>query len=203
MDISALGKGKEKGKQRGKDGGKYGKGKEKGKYGKDATKLDDANKKGPKCFYCGKMGHVKSECLKKKADQNSKGSGKSKDKGKGQTALEEPEQKHLQEDEWLLALTADEQDTEPQSKNRSSCFIKACCCTSVALDHFCVAPLLPESDILSLSSDIEWLLVDSGAAASTCPPSYAADAEYEDTPPTRYRGASGEAVMLRGRRRVR
>ena len=29
MDISALGKGKEKGKQKGKDGGKYGKGKEK------------------------------------------------------------------------------------------------------------------------------------------------------------------------------
>ena len=132
------------------------------------------------------MGHVKSECLKKKADQNSKGSGKSKDKGKGQTALEEPEQKHLQEDEWLLALTADEQDTRPKHDNTGSFFIEACYCTSVALDQSCVAPLLPEGDIMSLSSDIEWLLVDSGAAASACPPTYAADAEYEDTPPTRY-----------------
>ncbi len=46
--------------------------------------------------------------MKKKADEKSKGTSKGKEKGKQRTALEEPKLDELQQDEWLLKLTADD-----------------------------------------------------------------------------------------------
>jgi len=70
MEIGALGKGKKgkgKGKEKGKDGGAKGKGKDKGKSKTDKSKLE--------CYYCGKTGHIKSECRSFLADQKKKEQG--------------------------------------------------------------------------------------------------------------------------------
>ena len=69
VDVSVL-----KGKGKGKDGkSKDGKGKEgKGKTKDEAESKSSSPHKDKKCVYCGKIGHVKADCRKKRDDEERK-----------------------------------------------------------------------------------------------------------------------------------
>ena len=68
LEVDALRRdqGMGKGKERGKDEGK---GKENGKKQEDSWDTDVSKTEKTKCFYCGKLGHRKSECWKLAADK--------------------------------------------------------------------------------------------------------------------------------------
>ena len=99
MDISAApfkGKGKgKKGDTKGKDPKGKGKSENKGGKGKN-TKGKNSSTENPhkdkECRYCHKMGHIKSECRKRIADEkNAQGSGKNRPHSGAPHAEEEPE----------------------------------------------------------------------------------------------------------------
>ena len=99
MDISAArykGKGKgKKGDTKGKDPKGKGKSEDKGRKGKSSkgkTQKTENPHKDKECRYCHKMGHIKSECRKRIADEKAaQGSGKNRPHSGVPHAEEEPE----------------------------------------------------------------------------------------------------------------
>ena len=173
MDIGAVEKGKAKGK--GKSGGKdKGEGKKGfasrsdsgkgfGKDAKDAAKKPDSE---VVCFYCHKKGHRKADCRALAADRQKKPA--------GVNALTD---ENYGDQAWIFALEAIglEGGTGPSGTDSlarcQTCHPEASGAGLRALECDGVGD---EALLCEISaSDGELLMVDSGAAVSACPLSYA------------------------------
>jgi len=167
MDIGAVEKGKAKGK--GKSGGKdKGKGKSGGKD-KGKGKKEDAEKKPDSamvCFYCHKKGHRKADCRALAADRQKKPAEVNAltDENHGDQA-------------WIFALEAiDLEDGTGPSGTDSLARCQTCHpeASDAGLGALECDGVGDEALLCEISaSNGEWLMVDSGAAVSACPLSYA------------------------------
>ena len=189
MDVSVI-----KGKGgKGKDGmGKEGKGKEdkgKTKAKDDRDKFDpkSSSNKFKKCFYCDKIGHVRAECKKKKKRDDAERRNMSP-----QNSLNAPSVSPSP-----LGLT---NVTTSTSGASSSSLRQLTIPSYVSVEEF-HRPM--RIFALRYNSNVDRVMVDSGAAHSACPSDYANEHEVcEVQRKIQFQTASGELLEHHGEKLV-
>ena len=149
MEVDAI----KKGKSMGKGTGKF-KGKSEGQSSPSTSNLLNNGKTGSSsavtCHYCGKSGHKSTACFKQTCDLKGKGKGGARAHEVSAWGEQEPEY----HDHDLSWKGLDVMDTSEGN----------------LLGTHSVSPI----QVFNISPDINsWLLIDSGAAVSSCPPSWA------------------------------
>ncbi|CAK0906965.1 unnamed protein product, partial [Prorocentrum cordatum] len=208
MDTSAVEKARReaawKGKgKKGKEGkGRKGKGDDNSTDQKSQAAKDRAEKR---CFHCHKTGHVKSECRKFLAEQKKK---------KGTNAVEQeskptgaPPAASAAGRPSLVGASPIERLSPPEASNEhaqprqpflvGASPIEQLSHPGAANEH----ETFESKEIIGINE--HWVMVDSGAARSVCPPSHGAHETLRDlSERIRLVGASGDDIPCHGERFV-
>ena len=188
MDVSVIkgkgGKGKD---GKGKEGkSKEGKGKTKAK--EDKEKLDSKSNpnKFKKCFYCDKVGHVRADCKKKKRDDE--------------------ERRNVSPQNSLNASSA-----APSPPGLTNVTTSTSGASSSSLRQLTIPSYVSEEEFhspmrifaLRYNSNVDRVMVDSGAAHSACPSDYANEHEVREVQrKIQFQTASGELLEHHGEKLV-
>ena len=188
MDVSVLkgkgGKGKD---GKGEDGkGKEGKGKTKAKDDRDKFDPKSSSNKFKKCFYCDKVGHIRPDCRKKKCDDEERRIMSAQNSLiSSSTSMSPP------------GLTNVTMNT---SGARSSSLRQLTIPSYVSDDEF-HSPM--SIFALKVNSNVDRVMVDSGAAHSACPSDYANEHEVREVQrKIQFQTASGELLEHHGEKLV-
>ena len=178
MEVDAI----EKGKSTGKGNGKF-KGKPEGHSASSTSNLLNNTKTGASsavtCHYCGKPGHKSPDCFKKKRGLKGKGKGGKRIHEVSSWGEQDPE---LEDHDWSWS-GLDVMDTSEGNP----------------LGAHAVSPI----QVFSVSPDVSnWILIDSGASVSVCPPSWAKAIEIEPLNGIKIQGAIGDSINVYGVRRA-
>ena len=190
MDVSVL-KGKGKG-GKGKDGkgkegkGKDGKGKTKAKDDRDKFDPKSSSNKFKKCFYCDKVGHIRADCRKKKRDDEERRIMSAQNSlNSSSTSMSPP---------GLTNITMN-------TSGASSSSLRQLTIPSYVSDDEFHSPVRVFA--LKANSNVDRVMVDSGAAHSACPSDYANEHEVREVQrKIQLQTASGELLEHHGEKLV-
>ena len=188
MDVSVLkgkgGKGKD---GKGKEGkGKEGKGKTKAKDDRDKFDPKSSSNKFKKCFYCDKVGHVRADCRKKKRDDEERRNMSAQNSLNSSSASMSPP--------GLTNITTN-------TSGASSSSLRQLTIPSYVSDDEFHSPM--RIFALRDNSNVDRVMVDSGAAHSACPSDYANEHEVREVQrKIQFQTASGELLEHHGEKLV-
>ena len=188
MDVSVIkgkgGKGKD---GKGKEGkSKEGKGKTKAKEDKDKFDSKSNPNKFKKCFYCDKVGHVRADCKKKKRDDE--------------------ERRNMSPQNGLNAPSV-----SPSPPGLTNVATSTSGASSSSLRQLTIPSYVSEEEFhspmrifaLRYNSNVDRVMVDSGAAHSACPSDYANEHEVREVQrKIQFQTASGELLEHHGEKLV-
>ena len=188
MDVSVIkgkgGKGKD---GKGKEGkSKEGKGKTKAKEDKDKFDSKSNPNKFKKCFYCDKVGHVRADCKKKKRDDE--------------------ERRNMSPQNGLNAPSV-----SPSPPGLTNVTTSTSGASSSSLRQLTIPSYVSEEEFhspmrifaLRYNSNVDRVMVDSGAAHSACPSDYANEHEVREVQrKIQFQTASGELLEHHGEKLV-
>ena len=188
MDVSVIkgkgGKGKD---GKGKEGkSKEGKGKTKAKEDKDKLDSKSNPNKFKKCFYCDKVGHVRADCKKKKHDDE--------------------ERKNMTPQKGLSAPSV-----SPSPPGLTNVTTSTSGASSSSLRQLTIPSYVSEEEFYSpmrifalrYNTNVDRVMVDSGAAHSACPSDYANEHEVREVQrKIQFQTASGELLEHHGEKLV-
>ena len=188
MDVSVIkgkgGKGKEGKSKEGK--GKEGKGKTKAKEDRDKFDSKSNPNKFKKCFYCDKVGHVRADCRKKKRDDEERRNMSPQNGVNSSSASMSPP--------GLTNVTTN-------TSGASSSSVRQLTIPPYVSDEEFHSPM--RIFALRYNSNVDRVMVDSGAAHSACPSDYANEHEVREVQrKIQFQTASGELLEHHGEKLV-
>ena len=191
MDVSVIkgkgGKGKD---GKGKEGkSKEGKGKTKAKEDKDKFDSKSNPNKFKKCFYCDKVGHARADCKKKKRDDE--------------------DRRNMSPQNSLNASSASPSPLSPPGLTNVTTNTSGA--SSSSLRQVTIPSYVSEEEFhspmrifaLRYNSNVDRVMVDSGAAHSACPSDHANEHEVREVQrKIQFQTASGELLEHHGEKLV-
>ena len=169
--------------------GKGGKGKDgKGKDKEDKDKFDSKSNpnKFKKCFYCDKVGHVRADCRKKKRDDEERRNMSPQNSLNAPSVSPSP-----------LGLT----NVTTSTSGASSSSLRQLTIPSYVSEEEFHSPM--RIFALRYNSNVDRVMVDSGAAHSACPSDYANEHEVREVQrKIQFQTASGELLEHHGEKLV-